>query len=222
MTGSESMTSATVIPASCSVKRVCASVPRAAEASSQPSAANQIAVERVALDEDDEREAAERSAASRSRCRSCGEARRRWRSPVTFQATARAIRPPSSGKAGTRLNTSSSRFIETSSETTTSTGVASAAPESRAASQNESTPGEQDRGGRAEDDEQEGHRRAGDRDAELGARRVGVAAHLHHAAEQEEVDPLDRDPLAAGGERVAELVGTIEAKKLAAATTATT
>ena len=38
------------------------------------------------------------------------------------------------------MNTSSSRFIETSSETTTSTGVASAAPESRAASQNESTP----------------------------------------------------------------------------------
>ena len=38
------------------------------------------------------------------------------------------------------MNTSSTRFIETSSETTTSTGVASAALESRAASQNESAP----------------------------------------------------------------------------------
>ena len=43
-------------------------------------------------------------------------------------------------------------------------------------------------------------------DAELGARRVGVAVHLHHAAEQEQVDALDLDPLAPGGERVAQLV----------------
>ena len=47
-----------------------------------------------------------------------------WRSPVSFQAIARAIRPPSSGKAGTRLKTSRTRFIETSSESTTSAGVA--------------------------------------------------------------------------------------------------
>ena len=33
------------------------------------------------------------------------------RFPVTFQATARAIRPPSSGKAGIRLNTSSAMLM---------------------------------------------------------------------------------------------------------------
>jgi hypothetical protein len=59
---------------------------------------------------------------------------------VTFQAIARAIRPPSSGNAGTRLNTSRTRFIETSRETTTSAGVASALPESRAAAQKPSAP----------------------------------------------------------------------------------
>ena len=36
----------------------------------------------------------------------------RFRSPVTFQAIARAIRPPSSGNAGIRLNASSSTLIE--------------------------------------------------------------------------------------------------------------
>ncbi len=43
MTGSASITSATVMPAICSVNWLWASVPRAAEASSQPSAPNQIA-----------------------------------------------------------------------------------------------------------------------------------------------------------------------------------
>ena len=43
-------------------------------------------------------------------------------------------------------------------------------------------------------------------DAELGARRVGLAAHLHHAAEQEQVDPLDLDALAPRRQRMPELV----------------
>ena len=38
------------------------------------------------------------------------------------------------------------------------------------------------------------------------AGRARVAAHLGEAAEQEQLDPLDLDPLAAGHERVAELV----------------
>ena len=36
----------------------------------------------------------------------------RLRSPVRHQAIARAMRPPSSGKAGIRLKTSTSRLIE--------------------------------------------------------------------------------------------------------------
>ena len=46
------------------------------------------------------------------------------RSPVTFQAAARAIRPPSSGKAGTRLKTSSTTLSRRSSETS-SVGMSS-------------------------------------------------------------------------------------------------
>ena len=43
------------------------------------------------------------------------------RSPVTFQAIARATRPPSIGNAGSRLKTSSSRLIEASQAITAST-----------------------------------------------------------------------------------------------------
>ena len=62
------------------------------------------------------------------------------------------------------------------------------------------------RGQPADDDDQQRHQRAGDRDAELLTRGRGVATHLHHAAEEEEVDAADLDPLTAGGDRVAELV----------------
>ena len=59
--------------------------------------------------------------------------------------------------------------------------------------------------GAGEDDRQR-HERAGDGDEELLAGRVGVPAHLHHAAEEEEVDAGDLDPRAPRGERVPELV----------------
>ena len=42
-------------------------------------------------------------------------------SPVTFHAIARAMRPPSSGSAGSRLNTSSTALISASQESSTST-----------------------------------------------------------------------------------------------------
>src|SRR4029450_12130350 len=48
--------------------------------------------------------------------------------------------------------------------------------------------------------------RPGDGDPELLPRGARVAAHLHDAAEEEEVDPADRDALATCGERMAELV----------------
>src|SRR5215217_7166897 len=60
------------------------------------------------------------------------------RSPVIRQASARATRPPSSGNAGTRLNTSSTTFIATRKLTRRSTTPAS--PSSRAVSQKPSAP----------------------------------------------------------------------------------
>ena len=57
--------------------------------------------------------AARRSAASRSRGPSSAAKRvALLRSPVSFQAIARAIRPPSSGKPGIRLKSSTSALIE--------------------------------------------------------------------------------------------------------------
>ena len=128
------------------------------------------------------------------------------RSPVSFQAAARAIRPPSSGNAGTRLNTSSSAFIDTRKDTSSCGDVRGAAPSSRGGVQNASGPASAIPTQRAHDHDRERHQRAGDRDPELLARRVGVAAHLHHAAEEEEVDARHLDAHAPRGQRVAELV----------------
>ena len=58
----------------------------------------------------------------------------------------------------------------------------------------------------AEQHEQEGGQRAGRRDPEVLAGRDGIAAHLGQPAEQEQVDPADRDPLPPGHQGVAELV----------------
>jgi hypothetical protein len=62
----------------------------------------------------------------------------RPRLPVSFQTAARAIRPPSSGNAGIRLNTSSSTFIETRKLSHSSNAPAMETPCSRAALENES------------------------------------------------------------------------------------
>jgi hypothetical protein len=83
--------------------------------------------------------------------------------------------PASSGKAGTRLNTSRNRFMLTSSEITTSTGVADARPDKRAASQKRVAAGEQDGDRRGHHDDRQRDERAGHRHAELGAGRVRVA-----------------------------------------------
>ena len=53
--------------------------------------------------------------------------------PVTRQTIARAIRPPSSGNAGTRLNASSSTFQNSSQLSASSTGVIWTVPSSSAA-----------------------------------------------------------------------------------------
>ena len=58
----------------------------------------------------------------------------------------------------------------------------------------------------ADADDHERHRRSGRGDPKLGARRVGVARHPRHAAEEPQVDAADLDPLAARDERMAELV----------------
>ena len=62
------------------------------------------------------------------------------RSPVTFQATARAIRPPSSGKAGIRLKNSTSTLISASQATIASGPEMSASESSLTAAQNSSGP----------------------------------------------------------------------------------
>ena len=209
VTGSASMMSATVMPARRSVNAVCAIAPRAPWASSQPSGENQIASSVAARPTPRSRAGRRRPSAGTPKPIPMRAAKRvaRWRSPVIFHATARAIRPPSSGKAGTRLNTSRNRFMVTSSETTTSDGRRRRAPgQARGVPERvRRRRAGRDRHGGQPDDRQRDER-ARDRDAELGARRVRVAVHPHHAAEQEQVDARHLDALAPGGERVPELV----------------
>ena len=79
-------------------------------------------------------------------------------------------------------------------------------PSSVAALQKSSLPPIEDTADGGDDDHEQGGRRPGGGDAELGAGRGRLGAHVHQAAEEEQVDAGDLDPLAAGGERVAELV----------------
>ena len=127
------------------------------------------------------------------------------RLPVSFHAIARAIRPPSSGNAGTMLSTNSAALASAVKATSTSSSVpesganvaASAEPGRRAIA----TPA-------AVKPNVSSSVTAGpaNGDAELLAGRLAVAIGAHEAAEEEQVDAADPDPFAAGGERVPELV----------------
>ena len=81
-----------------------------------------------------------------------------------------------------------------------------ASPPSRAASKNSSGPASATPRPEPSQHDRERDQRPGHGDEELLPWRVGVPVHLHHAAEEEEVDAGDLDPRAAGGERVPELV----------------
>ena len=64
----------------------------------------------------------------------------------------------------------------------------------------------QDAADRQHGEDREGHRRAGEGDPRFHPRAVGFAVHPRHAAEDPELDRADPDPVAAGGDGVAELV----------------
>ena len=128
------------------------------------------------------------------------------RSPVTFQAIARATRPPSIGNAGNRLKTSSSRLIEASQATIASTPVA---PERRLDQRRvaELVPAAgEDAADHQRGEDQRGHRRARQGDPRFHPGPVGFAVHPRHAAEDPELDRADPDPVAGADEGVAELV----------------
>ena len=130
----------------------------------------------------------------------------RLRSPVRHQITARAMRPPSSGKAGTMLNRNSSALMKPSQPISASAGLvvtpsrASARslkrwPLATTAPAPTQSPEERERDGRSRD-----------RDLQLLARALGLAPHLRQPAEEPQVDARDRDSQSARRERVPELV----------------
>ena len=142
----------------------------------------------------------------------CAELRRRrgCRAPCRRsrrQTIARAIRPPSSGNAGTRLNTRISTFISSSQLSDSSTGVicTDAVERDRVRS---AGGARRSRGRRPGTASTKQNVASGPAAAILNSSpgERSVAAHLRQAAEQEQLDPLDLDPLAARDQRVAELV----------------
>ena len=79
-------------------------------------------------------------------------------------------------------------------------------PEGRRVEQRVDAAEHRQPGGRRSPRQQQRDRRPGRGDAELLARRLGVAQRAHEAAEEEQVDAADPDPFAARGQRVPELV----------------
>ena len=104
--------------------------------------------------------------------------RRSWvarlRSPVTRQAIARAIRPPSSGKAGIRLKTRTRTLMLASQATHRQrAGDVGALVERHRVEEALLGAGERDAGSRAGGGDHKRHRRAGGGDPELDPGRVG-------------------------------------------------
>ena len=131
----------------------------------------------------------------------------RFGSPVIRQTIARAIRPPSSGKAGNRLNTSSTSVDQRQpAEQHQRRGGVQPGLEQRDVEEVAEAP-EGEPGEHADRDDQRVDGGSGGGQPELGARGLGLAARAGEAAQRPQVDALDRHPLMAGDERVAELVG---------------
>ena len=154
-----------------------------------------------------EHDAADRSRHAEQLARRAQARVARLASPVSLHAIARAMRPPSSGSAGSRLNTSSTALISASQreqherdagvqagleQRDVEEVVEAAERRVRRAMQSAMTSGVDERAGRGE--------------RELGARRARLAAGAREAAERPQVDPVDRHALAARDERVPELV----------------
>ncbi len=130
----------------------------------------------------------------------------RLRSPVRHQISARAIRPPSSGNAGTMLKTNSIALMKPSQPISASAGVVVKPSRVSATSVKRALLATAVPAARQSGEQRERHRRPGRRDLQLLARGLRLAAHLREAAEEPQVDAGDRDPQAARGQRVAELV----------------
>ena len=130
----------------------------------------------------------------------------RLRSPVRHQMIARAIRPPSSGNAGTMLKTNSSALMKPSQPTSASAGVVVKPSRVERHVGEALAAREQRAGDHAEDQEYQRHRWPGRGYLQLLPGSLGLAPHLREAPEEPQVDARDRDPETARRERVAELM----------------
>ena len=105
---------------------------------------------------------------------------------MTFHAIARAMRPPSSGKAGIRLKTKSPALTSASQPSTASAGARVVAQDERV--DEVAGPADEHAADAGHDHDQQRDRRSGGADAELLARRLAVAVELRDAAEEPQVD----------------------------------
>ncbi len=179
--------------------RVCIDAPRAAPVITIPISASQMPPKRAEDRVGDRHvDAGGDDRPSRGR----GRGRRRTcvaalRSPVRLQAIARATRPPSIGKAGIRLKTSSSRLIEASQANIASTAGAPSWTRRRRLAELVPAAGERSRAAAQTTKIASVTAGPAERDPRFDPGRVGFAVHPRHAAEDPELDRADPDPVAA-------------------------
>ncbi len=111
--------------------------------------------------------------------------------PEAFQMMARSIRPPSSGRPGSRLNTPTTMLAQQAWRTMTQTTLPAG---------DRMLQPEEDRG------QHEGQKRPGPGHGELPARGLRLDLDLGHPAQRVEQDPAHRQTVAAGHHRVTQLV----------------
>ncbi len=130
----------------------------------------------------------------------------RLRSPVRHQISARAIRPPSSGNAGTTLNTNSAALMKPSHPSSASAGVVLRLPLESATSETVPLLASRviaPRHSANSTSVTSGPRRG---DLELLAGAGGLASHAREPAEGPQVDADDLDSQPTRHQRVPELV----------------
>ena len=215
--------SPTVTPSRRSEKRLCTTAPRGGLAEEPAEHDEPQAVDHVAAREQQvEPEAHERVGEELAQ----RGAKRvpRLRSPVTLHAIARAIRPPSSGKAGTRLKTKQERVDRGQPAQQRERRAYAVRRASGAASSNGRCRPSRPPRPIAERDDQRASRRA--RRRRSGTPRPGTSVsrrHLREAAEEPQVDAGDLDArCGARRARGRARAATSETKNSSAAATATT
>jgi hypothetical protein len=113
--------------------------------------------------------------------------------PVSFQITARSIRPPSSGRPGSRLKSPTTRLAHLSWLISVPVMVPSGETDLASGRSRFPRPAQRQRG-------------PGRGDQELPAGRLRFPLDLGEPAERVEQDAADRQPVAAGDDAVAQLV----------------